>query len=430
MKSKLLQILILFLALNAHAQTSIENFSYGTPTGTSADSLTNPLFGGSVWRRHSGASGQVVYKSTSLSYAGYSSSNVGGSAGFTFATGFAQDINRSTIAYNSGSVYTSFLLNMAASGGTGSNDSYFFHIMDTSAMTSFRCRVYVKDGSVANTFKIGLTKGSNTGILYSTADYPINSTVLVVLKYKFDPANSDSAFAYIFTSGIPSTEPSVATLTATDIGTGDLATINAVAIRQHPTGSTMTGTIDGIRVSNSWAQGPLPVKLVDINANIINQSTVIKWATSSETNNRGFEVERSTDGENFEVIGFVKGAGNSNRLNNYTFKHSNSESAFFRIKQIDFNGEYEYSKVLNVLAKTASDEIQLLPNPFKDEITVANNNAITKTEILDITGKVILSELFNSSNKVSINTSALKTGIYYIKIYTNNASTITKIIKN
>ncbi len=427
MKSKLLQLLFLLLAINASAQTTIENYSYGVASGTSSDSITNPSIGGSIWRRHSGTTGQVKYLGTSLSYAGYASSGVGGSANFTFATGFSQDINRSTIAYNSGSVYTSFLLNMAASGGVGSNDSYFFHVMDTSAMTSFRCRVYIKDGTATNTFKVGLTKGSNTGITYTTADYPLNSTVLVVLKYKFDPVNSDSAFAYVFTSGIPTTEPSVPNLVATDISTGDLATFNAVAIRQHPTGSTITGTIDGIRVSNSWGGGPLPVKLTSFEANVNDELTIINWSTSSENNNKGFEIERSVDGKNFELIGFVKGVGNSNRINQYSFIDKNNESAFYRLKQIDFDGQFEYSNIIST--KNDNTGIEIAPNPFKDEVMITDNKTITKTEIVDLTGKVVLSTEQNS-NKVMVNTSGLKNGVYYIKIYNNAEVYSKKIIKS
>lgn len=423
MKSKLLQIIILLFTISASAQTTIENFSYGTI----ADTLTKMTVGGSVWRNHSGISGHVRYLSTSLTYTGYSSSGVGGSANFAFGTGFSQDINRSTISYNSGSIYTSFLLNIAAGGGSGSNDSYFFHVLDTSAMTSFRCRVYVKDGSVANTFNIGLTKGSNTGITYSSTNYSINSTVLVVLKYKFDPLNSDSAFAYIFTSGIPTTEPSVANLIATDISTGDLAVFNAVAIRQHTSGSSMIGNIDGIRVSNSWLNSALPVKLASFNAELKDEETVINWSTSSENNNKGFEIERSFYGNNFEKIGFVKGAGNSNNVNQYLLVDNNIKSAFYRLKQIDFDGQYEYSKIISTSG--IKTKINLAPNPFKDEIVVINDNAITKIEIIDITGKVVLTSELNN-NKVIVNTSALKNGIYYIKIYNINEVQTQKIIKS
>lgn len=420
---------MLAVSSTAFAQTTEENFAYGTVTGTSADTLLNPAFGGSVWRRHSGTTGPVVYKAASLTYTGYASSNIGGSVGFTFATGFAQDVNRSTIPVNSGSFYVSFLLNMSSGGGLGSSDSYFFHFMDTTTAnnTQFRARHFIKDGSVPNTFKIGIAKSATSTPVYSTLDYPINTPILVVTKYSFYPgATNDSVFSYIFTSGVPSTEPSSATLIATDVTAADLIAMNAIAIRQHPTGSTMSGTIDGIRVSTTWANAPLPVKLTAFDAKVIAKSTLLSWSTSSEMNNNGFEIEISTDGVDFENIGFVKGAGNSNATRYYTFNHDNAEDAFYRLKQIDFDGKTTYSPVISV--QNTKAEADLNPNPFNEFIQVTTNNTISHAEIVDMMGKVVLSETVNS-NSVNLNAKDLLNGIYFIKIYQGDSVITKRIIK-
>jgi hypothetical protein len=432
MKSKLLQIIILFFALNVNAQTTVENFAYGTITSTSADSLTNPFFGGNTsfgsqrWRRHSGSGNPIIYSGSSLAYSGYTSTGIGGSARFAFVSTSAEDAHRNTLTYSSGSVYVSFLLKITASGGT--TGDYFFHVMDTAFLTSFRGRMYIKDGSVANTFKIGLNKGSSAAPAYSSANYPLDSTVLVVLKYKFDLTTTanDSMVAYIFTSGVPSTEPSTATLVVPDFTTADLLLFNSVAIRQGTIG-TMAGSIDGIRVSNTWSNGVLPVKFLDLNASINDKKTLISWSTSSEINNNGFEIERSIDGYNFETIGFVKGMGNSNKINNYSFEYASTESAFYRLKQIDFDGAYEYSNIVST--KNGINEFEILPNPFKDEITISNTDKIKSIEIIDLTGKVVFSS-HPVNNKESINTTNLKSGVYYIKVYSNESVITKKIIKS
>lgn len=431
MKSKLLLITILFFTLNVNAQTTVENFAYGTITSTSADSLTNPVFGGNTsfgsqrWRRHSGSGNPIIYSGSSLAYSGYTSTGIGGSARFAFVSTSAEDAHRNTLTYTSGSVYVSFLLKITASGGT--TGDYFFHVMDTAFLTSFRGRMYIKDGSVANTYKIGLNKGSSVAPTYSTPDYKIDSTVLVVLKYKFDLTTTanDSMVAYIFTSGVPSTEPSTATLVVPDFTTADLLLFNSVAIRQGTIG-TMAGSIDGIRVSNTWSNGVLPVKFLDLNASINDKKTLISWSTSSEINNNGFEIERSIDGQNFETIGFVKGIGNSNKINNYSFEYASTESAFYRLKQIDFNGQFEYSNT--IATKNNKIEVEILPNPFKDEITISNNATINKIEIVDVTGKIIYSELQNN-NKILIHTGNLKTGIYFIKVYSNDTVITKRMLK-
>lgn len=430
MKRKFLQLITVLLTANVYAQTTVENFSYGTPTGTSADTLTNPVFGGSIWRRHAGTSGQVTYLGTSLNYAGYPSSGVGGSVGFSFTAAAAQDINRSTTPYTSGNVYISFLLSVSANGGMTSNESYFLHLMDTAFPTVFRARLHIRAGTTVGTFRIGLGKFS-TSTPDSTADYPLNTPVLVVMKYGFYPGPlNDSVTAYVFTSGVPPTEPAVPTLRTpaadmANVSASDLAVVNAVAIRQHSGG--IAGIIDGIRVSNTWANAPLPVQLTSFDATLTNDNTtILSWSTSSESDNSGFEIETSTDGIEFENIGFVKGTGNSNTLQHYHFKHANTKTAYYRLKQIDFNGEYTYSNTVTV--KNAITEARLTPNPFNDNIEVTANSTIQKVNIVDLTGKVVISQNINN-NATNINTKDLQNGIYFIKIYKDNEMVAKRIVK-
>ncbi len=427
MKRILLPFFLLVLSMNLNAQMTIENFAYGATSGTSADTLTNPAIGGGVWRRHSGTTGPVAYKGTSLSYTGYSSSGVGGSAGFTFATGFAEDVNRVTTTFNSGSVYISYLLSISNAGGTGSSDAYFFHLLDTSFMTAFRGRQFIRNGSVANTFNIGLGKSATSTPAYSSVDYPLNTPILVVMKYTFDPSALDSVRCYIFTSGVPASEPATAQVIATDVSATDLARINAVAIRQHPTGSTMIGTIDGIRVSNSWANSALPVNLTSFEGQITeHQTTLLTWTTASEINNKGFEIESSQDGINFETIGFAEGVGNSKTIQKYQFEYNSNTNAYYRLNQIDYDGESTYSQVITV--KNQENETKLSPNPFNDFIEITTNSPIQRAEIIDITGKIVMSENLES-NTVKLNAKELLNGIYFVKLYQGDAVITKRIIK-
>ncbi|MFA9215077.1 MAG: T9SS type A sorting domain-containing protein, partial [Candidatus Methylacidiphilales bacterium] len=194
-----------------------------------------------------------------------------------------------------------------------------------------------------------------------------------------------------------------------------------------PSGANTTSVLRRGVVSILSTDAPLPVKLVNFSASLNNNQTELNWSTASETNNKGFEVERSTDGENFETIGFVKGNGNSNSINKYSFTDANQSSAFYRLKQIDFDGKFEYSNIV----KVSNDEIlvDLNPNPFNDNLVINSPTMIENAEIIDVTGKVKLMEIVNS-NKATINTSALSNGIYFIRI-NNGQKVITKrIIKN
>jgi hypothetical protein len=277
---------------------------------------------------------------------------------------------------------------------------------------------------LANTYNLGISKGTTT-VVYSPTDYNIDSTILVVLKYSFNATVNDTVYAYAFTGSTPTVEPSVAQMIASDISQGDLLVLNSVAIRQG-TANTATGIIDGIRVSTSWANGVLPVKFGDFSANVSDNLTNLSWTSISELNNSGFEIERSIDGENFENIGFVKGAGTSNVKRNYKFEFNSDASAFYRLKQVDFDGNFEYSSVI-ATTKQLNDAV-LTPNPFNNIIQLSSGSTIQKVEIVDLMGKVVLTETINN-NSATLNANELLTGVYFIKVYQGETSSTRRIIK-
>jgi hypothetical protein len=129
--------------------------------------------------------------------------------------------------------------------------------------------------------------------------------------------------------------------------------------------------IGGIQQAKKWAlEGNIvPVEFVTFNASLIESGIQLNWQTASELNNRGFEVQRSLDGNNFFDIGFVKGAGTTTEINNYSFIDNElmEETLFhYRLKQIDFDGTSNFSDIISVLyniPNTFSLE-QNYPNPF------------------------------------------------------------------
>ncbi|MCX8105706.1 MAG: T9SS type A sorting domain-containing protein [Ignavibacterium album] len=118
---------------------------------------------------------------------------------------------------------------------------------------------------------------------------------------------------------------------------------------------------------------PLPVELVSFSANASGSKIKLSWITASELNNRGFEVERSING-NFEVIGFVAGRGTTTEKQSYSFIDNNPAAGIirYRLKQIDFDGTYSYSSVIEVDFKTPTtfDLAQNYPNPFNPTTTI------------------------------------------------------------
>lgn len=189
------------------------------------------------------------------------------------------------------------------------------------------------------------------------------------------------------------------------------------------------GNDDGLSIDDYsfTVNATLPVKYTQFTADRNNDNVKLNWSTASEVNNNGFEIERSSNGTDFEKIGFVKGVGNSSRLNKYSFTDKNNSFAYYRLKQVDFDGKYEFSKVLTV--KSNESSVELSPNPFNDNLVINSNTTIINAEIVDITGRVKMFEVVNS-NTAKLNTSGLDNGVYFIRI-NNGEKVITKrIIKN
>jgi hypothetical protein len=161
----------------------------------------------------------------------------------------------------------------------------------------------------------------------------------------------------------------------------------------------------------------LPVKLVSFNANNKGKEVYIDWSTMVEINNDYFTVEKSEDAKNFNAIGIIKGAGNSNNILTYNFIDYNNSSkiVYYRLKQTDYNGEYSYSKINAVdLRDDKLDEWSFYPNPANEHINLKGN--IEELEILDVSGNLIKQYFNTDYNQINIFLSDVKSGIYLLKV--------------
>jgi len=247
MKKVLLLLFVLFITSAMSAQTLLlnENFDYGSSANSDITAV------GTTWARHSGAQGPT-YVATGLTFAGYPSSGVGGSIGFTFGSSGNNDgdVNKLFTDQNTTTnVYVAFLVNFSAAKGTA---DYFFHVSSNPFSSSyFRGKVWaIANGSGWN---IGLSKMSSTAVINTTTILDFNKTYLVVLKYMFNATSaSDDACSLFVYDTMPTSEAgaSLISILNNNDGASDPADIGAVAVRQS--GNCPTGTIDGIRVSTNW----------------------------------------------------------------------------------------------------------------------------------------------------------------------------------
>lgn len=192
--------------------------------------------------------------------------------------------------------------------------------------------------------------------------------------------------------------------------------------------------------------GVLPITLISFDATLTEEKTIlISWETAQEINNDYFTIERSSNGISFEEIEEVQGAGNNAEKNYYeTYDYDPLEGvAYYRLKQTDFDGEYEYFGIVGVSFETLDNGdciLKIYPNPCIGRCTVTmsecedNITGMVKVQVLDASGHLIISEVpytqSDGSFAYSINTSNnFAPGIYIIKAGGSNIKTEKVIVK-
>ncbi len=191
---------------------------------------------------------------------------------------------------------------------------------------------------------------------------------------------------------------------------------------------------------------PLPVELTSFSASIADDAVKLNWRTETEVNNYGFDVERATilslpDGgrnSGWKKIGFVEGHGNSNSPKRYSFVDNDISSGryAYRLKQIDNDGSFEYSKVIEIdLGLPLQYELsQNYPNPFNPSTTIkyqipkAGNVKLTVFNILGEVVSVLIDRYEETGvYSISFNASTLKSGIYFYKLESANFIQVKKM---
>lgn len=171
----------------------------------------------------------------------------------------------------------------------------------------------------------------------------------------------------------------------------------------------------------------LPVSLADFTGHQEGNVNVLQWTTATESNNAGFEVQRSADGAGFSTLAKVTtkaNNGNSSTTLNYSFVDQKPLGGdnFYRLKQVDRDGKYSYSDVVTLKSRASEVEItSLFPNPAKTEVTlVLTAPAAERISLVvtDLTGKVVMQQaetLVRGSNQLKLQVQQLASGTYLLK---------------
>ena len=176
----------------------------------------------------------------------------------------------------------------------------------------------------------------------------------------------------------------------------------------------------------------IPVEIISFNTEISNDGIKLIWKTAIELNNKGFEIQKSQDKQTWTNIGFVAGRGSTTEITDYSYfdDEISDYKAFYRLKQIDFNGSFEYSQVIEVTLENLPlifDLHQNYPNPF-NAITIIKYSLPKKSflniSLYDIKGEKVF-ELVNEEKEqglyaIKFNGDKLATGIYLYRMITSS----------
>jgi len=183
----------------------------------------------------------------------------------------------------------------------------------------------------------------------------------------------------------------------------------------------------------------LPVTLIDFNAVYRDGNVNLSWQTASEINNDHFEIERSLDGIGWQRIGWAKGNGNSQDIKHYFYTDNldgivPTGPIYYRLKQIDFNGAFEYSIIRSVNLDPIATEIQAYPNPVTNSLNLSwanTDNSPAVLKLTDLNGRVLFSEDVSGIGlkRREIDMRGCPSGVYFVEVATGKVGLRKKIMK-
>ncbi|MGR6087650.1 MAG: hypothetical protein ACU4F9_05725 [Arcticibacter sp.] len=191
-------------------------------------------------------------------------------------------------------------------------------------------------------------------------------------------------------------------------------------------GMTTLGTNTGFSVAQSLS--PLPVSLLDFRATPAENKILINWSTASETNNAGFHLEKSVQGDSFGQIGWIPGHGNTNTQHDYLLEDwevEKNKTYYYRLNQMDFDGTSSYSDVVSARLSGQGVQVSAWPNPFNSSTNLIINlqqDAFVEAWVINAIGQEVAEltrqELTKGSHPFNFDLQAnnCKPGVYTVMV--------------
>lgn len=314
--------------------------------------------------------------------------------------------------------------NFLQSGGTFNGGSLLNVFFTGSTQTFTKALIATLSGTVNFT----INSGANVNI--GTSQMPCEDFTLIAGGTLQTTVNSLATFGQVSFAGSATTD---GTITANFGSFVPMATNTFDLISGGtPSGTpTITTTSDTHVLTTSYINGTLtidalvlPVELISFEGKAIDQSVALTWLTATEVNNEKFIIERSGDGKTYKSIGEVQGKGTTLEQQEYSFLDKSPYPGinYYRLKQIDYDGMFEYTNVISVLIKRGNGSISLFPNPATETATLSLASDYigeAKLTVYDRVGRQIIVQsirLEGGTFQTNIDLSQLSAGLYIIQI--------------
>jgi hypothetical protein len=202
--------------------------------------------------------------------------------------------------------------------------------------------------------------------------------------------------------------------------------------------TTVDISTNPLLVNSDWGQfcanrigqcATLPIELTNFEGHPSNKNIELQWQTASEKNNDHFDIERSTDGKTFSKIGQTKGYGTTVAAQSYQFLDKSPFSGvnYYRLKQIDVNGQFEYSKTVSVEMRHSDKKLRVFPNPVSDDLTVIfdkngvyTEGSLLQLEFYNLQGKMIQQQSVEARlDETKVSMQQLPAGVYMMSLRQN-----------
>lgn len=256
----------------------------------------------------------------------------------------------------------------------------------------------------------GITLKSNDGARFDFASIGINAT------------NSSSGDATVTITGLNSSGNPVSGATFT--GTASAVTLSTFSVSSNPAFKAIYGVritssdmnyvfLDNINLANVGST--LPVTWLDFRATRQEQNILLNWSTATEQNTKEFTVQHSTNRINWNTIGTLKAAGNSQAIRQYSFVHTspNNDVNYYRLAQADLDGQIAYTKTVLIRLSDKQQGLSVYPNPVQNGRLVVQLEKAATIQIVNSSGVVVLCKQLQATEEI-VPVNNLPKGVYHI----------------